>query len=94
MDINIKHQQTDNKGGFLVDNSGETLAKMTYSKAGDKMMIIDHTEVSDKLRGMGVGKKMLEAAVAFARQQKVKILPLCPFAKSVFDKTPVFNDVL
>jgi predicted GNAT family acetyltransferase len=58
------------------------------------MIIIDHTEVSSTLRGTGAGKKMVEAAVAWARREGVKIIPLCPFAASVFAKDPSLSDVL
>lgn len=94
MEIEITHQQTDNKGEFKVEQEGKKLASMTYSKAGKNMIIIDHTEVSDKLRGLGVGKKMVLEAVAFARNENIKLLPLCPFAKSVFDKIAEIRDVL
>jgi predicted GNAT family acetyltransferase len=67
---------------------------MTYSRAGDKLMIIDHTEISDTLQGKGVGRKLLQNAVDFARTNEIKILPLCPYAKSVFDKDPTIRDVL
>jgi hypothetical protein len=70
------------------------LAELTFSKAGDKLLIIDHTEVSEKLKGKGAGKLLVDAAVSHARSKGIKILPLCPFAKSVFDKTPEFKDVL
>lgn len=89
-------QQTDNgkKGAFYIEENGERLAEMTYVWAGTGMFIIDHTEVSDKLAGKGAGKQLVAKAVDFAREQKVKIKPLCPFAKSVFDKTPDYHDVL
>jgi len=32
--------------------------------------------------------------VEWARASGKKILPLCPFAKSVFDKKPEYRDVL
>jgi len=41
-----------------------------------------------------LAKKMVAQAVAFAREKNIKIIPLCPFAKKVFDKTPEFKDVL
>jgi predicted GNAT family acetyltransferase len=37
---------------------------------------------------------MVSAAVDYAREKHIKIIPLCPFAKSVFDRTPEFRDVL
>ena len=67
---------------------------MTYSWAGTDKFIIDHTDVSDTLRGQGVGRYLLDAAVQFARDRQVKIIPLCPFAKSVFQKDANIQDVL
>lgn len=67
---------------------------MTFSKAGQSLIIIDHTEVSDVLRGKSAGKQLVAAAVQHARDHGLKILPLCPFAKSVFDKVPEYGDVL
>lgn len=89
----VKLQQADNKGAFYIEENGERLAEMTFSKAGDSLIIIDHTEVSDALRGTGAGKKMVAQAVEYARSNGLKILPLCPFARAVFDKTPDYNDV-
>lgn len=78
---------------FYIEENGEVLAEMTYVWAADKM-IIDHTEVSDKLAGKGAGKQLVNQAVLFAREKHIKILPLCPFAKSVFDKVEAYKDVL
>ena len=66
---------------------------MTYT-ASATMVIIDHTEVDPSLRGTGASGKLVQAAVDWARTEGVKILPLCPFARHVFDKTPEFADVL
>jgi predicted GNAT family acetyltransferase len=92
--MNIQHEQTDSKGSFFIDENGKKLAEMTYSKAGPQMIIIDHTEVSEVLKGKGIGLQLLNATVAYAREKQIKILPLCPFAKSVFDKKPELRDVL
>ena len=92
--MEIQYELNGSKGSFYIAEGGERLAEMTFSMAGDNLMIIDHTEVSDKLRGTGAGKKMVETAVLHARKNGLKILPLCPFAKSVFDKTPEYADVL
>ena len=90
--MEILHKETETKGSFYVGDP--TLAEMTYSKAGDNLIIIDHTEVGEELKGKGVGLQLVKAAVEFARNKKIKILPLCPFAKSVFDKKEELRDVL
>ena len=89
----VSHQRDGHKGAFVMERDARRLAEMTYSMAGIRA-IIDHTTVDDALRGTGAGKKLVEAAVQWARAEKLKILPLCPFAKSVFDKTPAYADVL
>ncbi len=92
--MQIKHREIGSKGLFYIEVEGEKLAEMTYSKAGDSLIIIDHTEVSEKLKGQGAGKQLVQAAVSYTRERNIKILPLCPFAKAVFDKTPDYSDVL
>lgn len=94
MDIQIQHEETGNKGAFFIEQNGKRVGEMTYVKAGEERIIIDHTEVGDELRGQSAGKKMVLAAVDMARGKGIKIIPLCPFAKSVFDKTAEIQDVL
>jgi predicted GNAT family acetyltransferase len=67
---------------------------MAYTWAGDSMLIIDHTDVEDQFRGQGIGRQLLDALVAFAREREIKVIPLCPFSKSVFDKDQSIHDVL
>lgn len=85
---------TDKNGYFYIDLAGKREALMSFVFAGPDKIIIDHTEVNPGNEGKGLGKKMVTAAVAHARENGIKIIPLCPFAKKVFDKTPEFKDVL
>lgn len=92
--MNIERIEHGSKGAFIIKDNNQRVAEMTYSVAGANLIIIDHTEVSDSLRGTGAGKQLVTAAVNYAREKKIKIIPLCPYAKSVFDRTPEFSDVL
>lgn len=92
--MDIKHIHETNKGVFLVEENNQVLAKLEYSMAGTDKMIISHTEVNPVLSGKGVGKQLVAKAVDYSREHKIKILPLCPFAKAIFDKVPEYNDVL
>ena len=67
---------------------------MSYSRTNPTMVIIDHTEVDDTLRGQGVGRQLLNALVDWARSTGTKVLPLCPFAKAQFGKDASIRDVL
>lgn len=92
--MNIERIEHGSKGAFIIKENNKRVAEMTYSVAGANLIIIDHTEVSDSLRGTGAGKQLVTAAVKYAREKNIKIIPLCPYAKSVFDRTPEFSDVL
>jgi predicted GNAT family acetyltransferase len=91
--MNIQLEESSTKGSFFVLENNSRLAEMTFSKSVGRI-IIDHTEVSDVLRGKNVGKQLVAAAVAYARKNNIKIIPLCPFAKSIFNKVVEFQDVL
>lgn len=92
--MDIQHKSGETKGAFFIEEDGENKAEITYSKLGNTRIIIDHTQVSDDLRGENVGKKLVEHAVNYARENELKIIPLCPFAKSVIERDKSLQDVL
>jgi predicted GNAT family acetyltransferase len=93
LESEIHHEHSGHRGAFFVERDGERLAALTYTVAGSRV-IIDHTDVDDRLRGSGAGKRLVHAAVEWARAENARLLPLCPFAKSVFDSTPEYGDVV
>jgi len=90
----IQHKQVGGKGIFYVGQEGAILAELVYTKPSTDKMIIEHTEVDDTLAGKKVGLQLVTMAVDYARKQQLKIIPLCLFAKSVFDKKAELRDVL
>jgi uncharacterized protein len=90
----IQHKLVGSKGMFYVGQDGAILAELVYTKPSNEKMIIEHTEVDESLSGKGIGLQLVHTAVDYARTHQMKIIPLCPFAKSVFDKKPEFGDVL
>jgi predicted GNAT family acetyltransferase len=90
----IQQKQIGHKGKFYVQENGEELAEMVYNMPSADKMIIEHTEVNDALRGKNVGVQLVMNAVEYARANDIKIIPLCTFAKSVFDRKPEIQDVL
>jgi predicted GNAT family acetyltransferase len=92
--MQILQQDNNSKGSFYIEQENQRVAEMTYVWAGTDRIIIDHTEVKPVLKGKGAGKQLVSAAVEYARTKGIKIVPLCPFAKSVFDKVPELRDLL
>lgn len=92
-DLQFEREEGETKGRYLVRLAG-AVAEMTYSRAGETMIIIDHTEVPDAMRGRSVGQALVRRAVEDARADGRSIVPLCPFAKAQFARHPEWHDVL
>lgn len=92
--MEIKQINDIKRGSFEGVEDGKEAGKVTYTWAGDDKFIIDHTEVNEEFNGKGVGKKLVMASIDYARNNNLKIIPLCPFAKSIFDKSEEVRDVL
>lgn len=92
--MKIEQYNTDKNGFFKAMENYDEAGVLTYVWAGPDKIIINHTEVNSEFEGKGIGKQLVSEAVKYARENKIKILPLCPYAKSVFDKDTDLHDVL
>lgn len=91
--MKIDREDNGKKGRFVIIDNDITAAEMTFTWAGKERFIIDHTAVDSKFGGKGYGKKLLMTAIEYARENDVKIIPLCPFAKKVFDRDQSLHEV-
>lgn len=92
--MEIKHNETERGGEFVIEENGNRAAEMTYTKTGENKISIDHTFVEHDFRGEGIAKDLVAEGVKYARENNLKIIPLCPYAKTTIEKTPEFQDVL
>lgn len=92
-DEKVERQDGASKGRYRLVIDGIE-AEMTYSRAGEGLIIIDHTEVPAALRGRKVGERLVRQAIEDARRDGTTIIPLCPFAKAQIDRHPEWQDVL
>jgi predicted GNAT family acetyltransferase len=79
---------------FVNDEEGNMAAEITFVPSGESQVTIDHTYVSDSLRGQGIAGKLVESVVQEAREKGYKIFPVCSYAKAVFDRKSEYQDVL
>lgn len=92
-EIRIDREEGPTKGRYVIRLDGKE-AEMTYSRAGESMLIIDHTEVAPELNGLGFGGMLVRRAVEDARRDGKKLIPLCPFAKAYIEKHADLQDVV
>jgi predicted GNAT family acetyltransferase len=92
--FDIRLEEGETKGRYVVDAPDGSVADMTFTKVGARQVIIDHTGVPDAFRGKGVGVLLVARAVEDARAAGKTIIPLCPFAAAQFRRHPEWADVL
>jgi len=79
---------------YIGDDIKEPLAELTFVESGENRIVVDHTYVSEELRGQGIAGKLVDEVVSYAREKNKKIIPLCPYAKEKIEKTQEYHDVL
>ena len=88
----IRHSETGSRGIFFLERGGRRVAELTYTRSGGAALV-DHTYVEPPLRGGTIAPSLVEAAVRWARQENVKIVPLCSYVRSVFSRKSEYQDV-
>ncbi|MGD6965254.1 GNAT family N-acetyltransferase [Rossellomorea vietnamensis] len=68
-------------------------AELVYS-SDEKEIVIEHTLVSEQLRGQGIGEKLVDKAVQYARENNLKLDSQCPFAKQILENDDKYEDIL
>ena len=71
---------------------GRMLGEITWVLR-DGTMVMDHTYVSNELRGQGVAKKLLDEAAKYAREHNYKMKAVCSYVVTAFDRYDDYKDV-
>ena len=91
--MDIKHKAQESSGLFFIEKEHKMIAELAYSLLPGNL-VIDHTEVSEQLRGKNIGYELVNHAVKYARKEGLKVTPVCAFAKALFEKKPAeYKDV-
>jgi len=55
-------------------------------------IILPHTLVPESLEGKGIGGQLARAALKYAREHDLKVIPTCPFMAAYIKKHPEHHD--
>ncbi len=93
--MHIQHEESDIRGRhYINDESGNMLAEITYAVRHPDTMVVDHTEVSETLKGKNIGKELVSAVVEHAKLKGRHIIAACPFTRAVMQKTEGYRELL
>lgn len=79
----INHQPGAHE--FVLERDGRRVGFLEYRLEKDTVMTIDYVEVDSSLRGSGMGNRLVDAAVDWAKQQKLSVEARCSFARAVLN---------
>jgi len=66
---------------------------LNFFLGGSKFWIIDHTYVNPEYRGKNIAGELVNYVVKIVKENKVKIIPLCPFASKEFSRKPEYREM-
>lgn len=86
----IKHNKS--KLRFEMEVEGDT-ALLQYEMRGAKLALT-HTIVPQEAQGRGLGTSLAEAALEFARESKLEVVPVCPFVVTYIRRNPEYLELV
>lgn len=89
-DLSVQDNETESR--FEV-RLGDAVAVLNYERR-EGVIVLVHTEVPEAFAGKGVGGKLAQFGLAYARQHGLKVVPRCPFVDSYLKRHPEFEDVV
>ena len=90
----VTHEEYGSRGAFFIEQHGRRIAELTYGRTSAGVANIDHTEVDVSLRGQGVARLLLDAAVRWARETHAQLSATCSYAAAQFARDSSLSDVL
>ena len=93
MQHTVSHVEHGGRGRFYIEEDGAQVGELAYRRLGPARILFDHTEVAPHLRGRGVARQLLDAAVAWARGNDTRISATCSYVLAQFARDPTLHDV-
>ncbi len=79
--------------GIVYAREEEEIGRLEFDISEDHITIL-HTYTYEGFKGRGVGKQLVESAIKWAEEKRLKVLPICSFAKIHMERHPEYAKLL
>lgn len=88
----VRNNTADRRFELMIEGK---LSMIGYMMADENTTIVfTHTEVPEELEGRGIASRLAKAALEFAKNKELAVLPLCPFVKSYIQRHPEYQPLV
>jgi uncharacterized protein len=87
--LDVKHNPAENR--FEVWIEGQ-LSKLDYME-DDNTIVMTHVGVYPEHRGQGVAGKLTEVALEYAKENSLRVIPMCPYIATFIRRNPEYLEL-
>ncbi len=82
------------EGRFYLNNEErQKVAEVTFKLLNENVYVLDSTWVDPSLRGRGIAAQLVEAVVNKAKTEGKMIIPLCSYARVLFERNKAYQEI-
>ncbi len=94
MELIYENHKSGNGGYITLKNATEDIGRLTYTVVPElKKLIVSYVMIFPKFEGRGLGKKLVENSIEFARKNGWTIKAHCSYAHAVLKRKADVQDV-
>lgn len=77
---------------FEIETDGGT-AQLVFHR-GPSLLDLVHAEVPPQAEGRGFGSALVRAAMEYAKEQRLRVIPSCPFVRQWLQRHHEYDDIV
>lgn len=89
--VTVDREELNGVHEFVLRIDGERFGSLEFTRPEVGVLRIEYVEVAPELRGSGLGRQLVSAAVDWAKDSQMKIVPICSYARAVIMRDPAMS---
>jgi predicted GNAT family acetyltransferase len=88
--IDVRHNPAERRFEAVVEG---LLSVAEYERRGDEI-VFTHTVVPSALRGRGIAEAIVRSALAYARDERLRVVPACSYVAAFVQRHAEYQSLL